>query len=290
MKSESFMKYGRCLNKINIKKLLCILLLIVLCAVSIVKIDGNITFRFKTDLHIDKCNNQTARLIKTMPFIRNIYVGDCTADNLDFLLYKPFLNEVTINGYNGDWSKIKKCKRLRELVIEKNTTLQSFENLEISRLELIIIGLGDKSEVNNTKVCSKKGIDKLIFLRVLCVCGLDESNIDEINDLPNLESVSISSSDITEITLNNSTVRYLRLKNNMSLKNCYFDQKSSGLQRLIIDNCPELKLHLSDFKNLNSLHELSISEGMLSDNEIDELGKRGVVVIVNDKSFPQIKA
>lgn len=268
------------MNK-NIKsKLLWIIsvicVIVLFFSLNIIELDRKWFFRFETEVFLKECSNEDAKKLETMPLIHCLEIQDCTADNIDFIENMPFLTELSILKYRGDWSKLKKCENLTSFSVTNSTfdDLKYFSEMEkLENLDFAVFS-------NDVKIDSIDGIEKIKSLKTLTINGLSDDDISSINSLLCLETLNVQYSSITSIELENEKLLYISLSNNHSLERCDYSEKCINVKEIIILDCPNIIIDVDELIKLPELCKISISKGMLKENEIDKLASRGIEVIV----------
>ncbi len=244
-----------------------VLLMIINAVINTVKLDGKFYSRFSSDVFMENCSNEDARILETMPFIYRLEIKNCMSDNISFIEHKKFLKELGILQYYGDWSPLRSCNGLRSF----STTNSTFDDLtyfsgmtELERLDLAVFSYG-------VQINSKNGIEALRSLKNLRLCGLKEKDLSSINDLSELENLYLIKCDIENINIDLEKIEYINLSHNYKLKSCNIKSSCIELQRLVIADCPEINMDIDELTALPTLKEITVSNCPEIDMDIDKL-------------------
>lgn len=248
--------------------------IIVFALTNIIKIDRQYHFRFETDVFLEECSNDDAKILKTMPFIRRLEIRNCTADNIDFVEKKPFLTELSILKYNGDWAPLRECKNLKSFSVTNSTfdDLTYFSEMDhLNKLNFAVFS-------NDVKIESADGLDDIGSLKTLTLNGLDSKNLIINNYFPTLETLTVQYSDIKSISLDIEGLQCISLKNNCDLEECIFSENCFDLKEITISDCPNIKLDADEMLKLPKLSRISISEGILTKVQLERINSAGIEV------------
>ena len=245
--------------------------IIVFALTNIIKIDRQYHFRFETDVFLEECSNDDAKILKTMPFIRRFEIWDCTADNIDFIEKKPFLTELSILKYNGDWTPLRECKNLKSFSVTNSIfdDLTYFSEMDhLNKLNFAVFS-------NDVKIKSSDGLDDI---GSLTLNGLDSKNLIINNYFPTLETLMVQYSDIKSIAFDLEGLQCISLKNNCDLEECIFSENCFDLKEITISDCPNIKLDADEMLKLPKLSRISISEGILTKVQLERINSAGIEV------------
>lgn len=265
------------------KLLIAVICVIVLCCLSIVRIDGKFVNRFCSELRIESLNQHDAEKLKFFPQIRELSVSDMQTKDISFVEYMPLLENFSVDNLAEpitDISSLSACRNLEYVCLNgyaELSDLSCFSDAE--RLRVLWIG---QFLIRDIKIHSLNGIESLTpGLKSLALSGVEEKTVstEQFPQLKYLDYLQIWYSSVEELTFSHNAVRYLNVANNPELKEIHFGN-AERLETLDYHDCPELIISKEELMHLPSLKKILISDYQLSEQEIKSLKAYGMEVTV----------
>lgn len=241
---------------------------------SFVKIGGEIKCRYSPRLILQTCDDTDLTKISEFIFLNKLNILRLKSDNLN-LISNPKITEITImtttnhNAYQN-LPELKKLHMFYSVGLNFND-LSYFSSMDT--LKKLYLGLG----YTDNRILSVSSFDCLPkSLEEICLNGIENTDSLDFSKLEKLKSVHISYSSLSEIIIDNPNLETLSLSDNSLLTNVCISSETTKLKNLFINKCPNIKINIRDLKKLNSLESLIISDGVLMEDEVEDLIITGI--------------
>lgn len=211
--------------------------------------------------------------LQRLPLLRRLSVHG-RLDNIDFVEDMPQLRSLAIDSFirNDDLSPVSACPKLKHF---------SYWGFESELVDLTCFSENAKLEslhLQGVSVKHSDGLENLTHLKMLYLTELEETNIPALSSLPELEELSIVDSDLTEIDIWQTGIRNLYLPMNEDLKTCRISADCAQLENIWLAGTPLPEEEVLGFLELPALKELTVPEGVLSNETLNRFRDKGVKV------------
>lgn len=265
------------------KFLIAVICAVILCCLSVVRIDGKFVNRFSSELRIGTLNRQDAEKLKFFPRIRELSVSDMQAGEISFLEYMPLLESFSVDYLTEpltDISALSACRNLEYVCLDGYAELSDLSCFsDADRLQVLWIGQFLTGDIH---IHSLNGIESLTpGLKSLALSGVEETAVstEQFPQLKYLDYLQICYSSVEEVTFSHKAVRYLNVADNPKLKEIHFED-AERLETLDYHGCPELIISKEELMHLPFLKKIMISDYQFSEQEIKSLKAHGMEVTV----------
>lgn len=222
------------------------------------------------------------------------YTGFLPQDDIEKVQRLPFLKKLGVWGWFDSIDFVKEIPRLEHLGIESHTKIGDLSPVSACPKLKHFDYWGYEDELEDLTFLSKNteleelfiqipllhsdGLENLTHLKTLYLTEIEETNIPALSSLPELEELSIVKSDLTEIDIWQTGLRELYLPMNEDLKTCRISNDCTKLETIWLAGTPLPEEEVLKFLELPALKELTVPEGVLSDETIKRFRDKGVKV------------
>jgi len=245
-------------------------------------IDKKIYYTYTKDLEIKRINlsNENIKKLGRFQWVKKFYLWPHQVYDISYLDSMDNLEELTIGGFPSeikDWSPINNCSKLSRIFAWNVglTDLDAFK--ELTHLKSL--------DLQENYISDISGVKYLTSLEELFIWGKNDlHDISAIEYVINLKALKIQSKSISDI----SPISKLKYLESLNLYGCTSLVDISSLR--YCKNLKGLNISSTSIKDYSVLFELpnlkrlSISEGKLTNEELNRLKDKGVYVeIYNTK-------
>lgn len=253
-----------------------IILVIFLFLTSFVKIGGEIKNRYSFSVMLNTCNDSDLEKINKFIFLKRLNIQRLNSDKLD-LIHKNNLKELAIMTTTNHeaYQNLNEFDKLK-MFYSVGLDFKDFSYFSsMNKLEELYLGMG---YIDN-RILSSKDFEKLpVSIKKISINGLENTDDLDVSHLVNLESLDICYSSLTEININNPDLETVLLLDDNYLNEVHISENSQKIRRIGINNCPNLKLNVSDLEKIKSLERISDSDGILEESDIERLKSLGIEI------------
>ncbi len=241
---------------------------------KVIFINGNWYNCNISTLELNDCTNDSIKNLRYFTSLRELTIhGNEPIVSIDFLTEMHNLEYLNLGNFNvNSWNSLKNCKKIRTLYgFNVNITDLSIVS-DLTELETLLI--------QYNKVTSISGIDKLSKLKSLTIFS-DISDLSLLENCTELLELDICDDNLDNIESLKKLHKLEKLRLAQSEKSTY----SIDLSALIeLKNLKKLSLininsyNYSALLNIESLQNLTVTYGILSDELMTELELKNIAI------------